>query len=284
MSGQFEGQVCAVLGGTQGIGWALAQAFAEAGARVFACGRSQENLARAEAERPSLPWGERIALARVDVTDDAALNAWLGGITAETGRLDILVHNAAYVQWVDVVDMSVAQARLTMGVAYDALVAAVAAVLPGMLAAGRGRIVVMGSIAGEIFVGGPSAAYSAAKAGIHAYASALDVELRGSGVGVTLVVLGTVAGTDFFRKHASETRMPPLTRFMPALTPPRVARVVVAAAAAGRTRLTLPAYFAPLRLLYVLLPRFSAWLARQGGQRRRNYDQVRWRYFDEESP
>jgi hypothetical protein len=95
-------------------------------------------------------------------------------------------------------------------------------------------------------------------------------------VGVTLVVLGTVAGTDFFKKHVSEARMPPLTRFMPPLTPPRVARAVVAAVVAGKARLTLPRYLHPLRWAYELAPRLSVWLARQGGQRRRDYDQVQW--------
>lgn len=284
MAGRFAGQVCVVTGGTQGIGWALVAAFAAAGAQVFACGRSLENLARGEAARTALPWAERIVLAQVDVTDEAALVAWLGGIAAQTGRLDILVHNAAYVQWDDVAAMRVDQAQLTMRVAYDALVVAVTTALPGMLAAGHGRIVVIGSIAGAIFVGGQSAAYAAAKAALHAYARTLDVELRGSGVGVTLVVLGTVAGTDFFKKHVSEARMPPLTRLMPALTPPQVARSVVAAVARGHGRLTLPRYLGPLRLVYELFPRSAVWLAQRGGQRRRNYDQVEWRTVDEETP
>ena len=168
MARQFDEQVCVVTGGTQGIGWALVEAFAAGGAQVFACGRSAENLARAAAHCAARPWGAQIALAQVDVTDETALVAWLEDIVAQTGRLDVLVHNAAYVQWEDVVDMSIAQAQLTMRVAYDALVVAVTTVLPRMLAAGSGRIVVMGSIAGEIFVGGQSAAYAGAKAALHA--------------------------------------------------------------------------------------------------------------------
>jgi NAD(P)-dependent dehydrogenase (short-subunit alcohol dehydrogenase family) len=271
-------QVCLVTGGTQGIGWAVVQALPDHGAQVYACGLSQESLKRAESERRALPWVDAIRLARCDVTDRTAVESWIGGIYQETGRIDILVNNAAFVRWADVVAMPVEEAEQTMRVGYDGMVYMVKAVLPLMLSAGRGHIVNVGSIAGRVFVGGASAAYAATKAAIDAYSRILQIELDSSPVNVTLLRLGTVAGTDFFKKHVSPSRMPPLTRFMPALKPPQVATAVVQAIHKKHTIITLPRYLAFLSLIYTIAPRFSRWLAGIGSNDHPDYGQVEWKY------
>lgn len=278
MSDFLTDQVCLVTGGTQGIGWAVVQALADHGARVYACGLSQESLKRAETERRALPWADAIKLTRCDVTDRMAVESWIGGIYQETGRIDVLVNNAAFVRWTDVTAMPVEEAERTMRVGYDGMVYCVKTALPLMLSAGRGHIVNVGSIAGRIFVGGASAAYAASKAAIDAYSRVLQIELDPSPVNVTLVRLGTVAGTDFFKKHVSPSRMPPLTRFMPALTPPQVATAVVQAIHDKDDVITLPRYLAFLALIYTIAPRLSRWLAGIGSNHRPDYGQVEWKY------
>ena len=229
MDSNFQDQVCLVTGGTQGIGWALTQMLAAHGATVNACGFSQGSLNKAEAERVTLPGRDRIRLSRCDVTDRTVFEAWIEGIWERNGRIDLLINNAAFVRWTDVKDMSVEEAQRTMRVGYDGMVVGIKAVLPQMQAAGRGHIVNMGSVAGRAFVGGASAAYAATKAAIDAYTQTLHAELANSPVNATVVRLGTVAGTDFFRKHVSNERMPPFTQFLPALTPDRVATAVLRA-------------------------------------------------------
>lgn len=268
---QFQDQVCVVTGGTQGIGWAMTQALAAEGATVYACGFSSGSLEKAEAERAALATANQIYLSRCDVTDRAAYEAWLGAVWEGNGRIDLLIHNAAYVRWADVLEMSVEEARRTMRVGYDGMVIGTKYVLPKMQAAGRGHIVNIGSVAGRAFVGGASAAYAATKAAIDAYTQILHAELANSPVNATIVRLGTVAGTDFFRKHVSNERMPPFTQFLPALTPERVATAVLHATVKKRQILTLPRYYALLIFVYNLSPRFARWLAQVGGPNRKDY-------------
>jgi NAD(P)-dependent dehydrogenase (short-subunit alcohol dehydrogenase family) len=273
-------QVCLVTGGTQGIGWALSQALADHGAQVYACGRTLANLRRAEGALPDLPWGDAIHLLQCDVTNRKALEAWIQAVHVETGRIDVLVNNAAFVRWQDVDSMTVEEALRTMRVSYDGLVVAIKAVLPLMKTAGRGHIVNMGSMTSQIFVPGSSAAYAAAKAAIDAYTLMLQIELENSPVNATLVRLATVAGTDFFKKHVPAARMSPLTRFIPALTPTQVARAVVRAIYRKQKILTLPGYMHVLGIIYQIMPGISRRLAKIGGRNERDYGRVDWRYPD----
>jgi NADP-dependent 3-hydroxy acid dehydrogenase YdfG len=270
--------VCLVTGGTQGIGWALVQALADHGAEVYACGRSPESLGQAQRALTSLPWCEAIHLTQCDVTDRPALESWIKNIYQETGRIDVLVNNAAFVRWESVQSMTSEDAIQTMRVSYDGLVVAVKSVLPLMEAAGSGLIINMGSMTARIFVPGSSAAYAAAKAAIDAYTLMLQIELENSPVRATLVRLATVAGTDFFKKHVPASRMSPLTRFIPALTPPEVADAILRAIYKKQDIVTLPGYMHLLGIIYQIIPGFSRWLARIGGRNERDYGQVEWQY------
>ncbi|GJM41865.1 MAG: oxidoreductase [Ardenticatenaceae bacterium] len=268
---RFEGQVCVVTGGTQGIGWAMTQALAVEGALVYACGFSQGSLNKAKAACDGLHTASHIHLSRCDVTDRTAYEAWLEEIWERNGRIDLLIHNAAYVRWADVTDMSVEEAQCTMRVGYDGMVIGTKAVLPKMQTAGCGHIVNIGSVAGRAFVGGASAAYAATKAAIDAYTQTLHAELANSPLNATVVRLGTVAGTDFFRKHVSNERMPPFTQFLPALTPEQVATAVLNAVVQKQQILTLPRYLELLTFVYNLSPRLARWLAQIGGPNRKDY-------------
>ena len=274
----LSGQTAVITGGTQGIGWALTQALAAHGAQVYACGYSAASLERAENERQALPWHEQISLARCDVTDRGQYVGWLEEVYGGNGRPDILIHNAAYVQWDDVLDMTIDQAQHTRRVGYDGMVTGVRTALPWMLAAGQGRIVTVGSITARILVRGSSAAYTATKAAIDAYTVTLQMELAHTPVSATLVRLGTVAGTDFFKKHVQPGRTPKLNKYLPALTPPQVATAVLRAMQKKQPILTLPRYLGPLSVIYQIAPRFSRWLSDQGWGEHPDYGRVDWTY------
>jgi NAD(P)-dependent dehydrogenase (short-subunit alcohol dehydrogenase family) len=271
MTKRLTGRACVVTGGTQGIGWATVKALAQEGAHVYACGLSLHSLERAERERTTLPSAEAIRLAQCDVTARAAYEAWLDSVVSQAGRISVLVHNAAFTRWTDVTEMPVEEALLTMRVAYDGMVYGIKRLLPHMLATGGGSVVNIGSITGTIYVGGASAAYSAAKAAVEAYTRTLQVEMQKTPVRVTLVRLGTVAGTDFFGKHVDYRRMPRLLDFLPYLTVTQVADGVIEAIVEKKEVVTMPGYLRPLRLVYAVAPRFSRWLALRGGSGKRDY-------------
>ncbi len=271
-------QVCLVTGGAQGIGWAITQALADHGADVYACTFSIASLDRASQELACLPWADHIHLAQCDVTDRAQVESWISALYQQTGRIDVLVNNANVITWSSVVKSSIENAEHVMRVGYDGMVYSIKAVLPLMLAASQGHIINIGSSAGRVFLGGVPASYAAAKAAINAYTQVLQAELEGSPVRVTLLRPGTVAGTDFFRKHNASSRLPRLTDLVPPLTPPQVALSVVQAIRCKHTLVDIPRYLSMFYLLFDLAPQLFRWLTAVGSGAQKDYGQVEWRY------
>lgn len=140
-----RGRVCLVTGGAQGIGWAVTQLLARAGARVYVADICEENLHEARQRLVGLPGGDRIRLARVDVTDQDQVRDWTAQAMQDHGHIDVLVNNAAFVRWEDFHESNPEDALLMMRTGYDAMVHTVAAVLPHMRKQRGGHIVNMGS-------------------------------------------------------------------------------------------------------------------------------------------
>lgn len=271
----LAGQVCLVTGGAQGIGWQLTLALAQQGAQVHLCDVSAQNLERVERHLSAdTRLGAAVTTTQLDVTDRAGVENWVRKTHALTGRIDVLINNAAFVRWVDVEDMTVEEAERSMRTCYDATVYGVKAALPLMQAAGRGRIVNIGSSAGLILVKGPSAAYAAAKAAVEAYTQILRMELEDSPVHVTLVRPGAVAGTDFFGKHVPSSRMPRIADFLPPTSPERVAAAVVNAIRNDRAFVDVPRHLPLMYRCYALAPLLFQRMTTVGGSGRRDYAPV----------
>jgi NAD(P)-dependent dehydrogenase (short-subunit alcohol dehydrogenase family) len=98
----LEERVVLITGGTDGLGLALAGCLVEEGARVAVCGRDEGRL---EAARASLPVSTSL-VARVDVTDRAALDGFVDDTVARFGRLDGVVSNAGRASSMPVVESS----------------------------------------------------------------------------------------------------------------------------------------------------------------------------------
>jgi NAD(P)-dependent dehydrogenase (short-subunit alcohol dehydrogenase family) len=270
----LKDHVCLVTGGAQGIGWATTRRLAAAGGTVHVCDISEEHLGTARERAAELPWPERFHFSRCDVSDRKQVEAWCAGVLEEAGHIDVLVNNAAFVRWDDVLEMSVEDVERTMAVGFNAIVYTTRAVLPSMLANGRGHIVNVGSSAGRVFSGNSSAAYAAVKAAVDGYTQTLQAELHGTPLHAMLIRPGTVAGTEFFGKHVPSSRMPRLADFIRPLVPEDVAEAILEGIHRRRALVDVPRSLVIFYLLFEHAPGLVRWLTRVGGGARSDFSML----------
>ncbi|WP_417771789.1 SDR family NAD(P)-dependent oxidoreductase [Stappia sp.] len=184
----LTGKLALVTGAGQGIGAACAAALAETGARVIV---TDIDAARAEARAETLRAGGAIAsAAALDVTDSARLD----DLAAALEPLDILVCNAGIVSNVPAQDMSDDEWQKVIDVNLTGVFKTCRAFGRRMLAAGRGSIVNIGSMSGDIVnTPQPQCHYNASKAGVHHLTRSLAVEWATRGVRVNAVAPTYVA-------------------------------------------------------------------------------------------
>ena len=233
---RLDGATALITGASSGIGRATAQRLAARGVRPVLSGRDPAALAEVAARTG----GQAIA---ADLAE-AGRAGWLAGeALRRAGHVDLLVACAGAGWAGELAAMPPAVAERL--VALDLLVPVLLtrALLPGMLARGRGHLVYVASIAGAVGVAG-EAVYAASKAGLLGFADSLRAELRGRGVAVTVVLPGAV-DTPFFARRGS-----PYVRGWPApVAADRVARAVVRAVARERAEVFVPAWLRlPARL------------------------------------
>lgn len=184
----FAGRTVWLTGASSGIGEALAYALAARGARLVLSARREVELERV---RLACTSPERHRILPLDVTDEAALPVAVAQAEAWGAGIDVLILNAGVAQRGEARDTALAVDRALLAVNYLAPVALSKLVLPGMLARGRGRLVVISSVMGK--VGMPRrSGYAAAKHALHGYFDSLRAELWPSQVGVSLVCPGFI--------------------------------------------------------------------------------------------
>ncbi|MGW7684093.1 SDR family NAD(P)-dependent oxidoreductase [Kribbella sp. NPDC054772] len=223
---RLDGNVALVTGGSAGIGAAVAERLAAAGARVVVHGRDHERTAAVAARVGGVPVvGD---LAEPDVVADEALRAH--------GRVDVLVANAGVGWSGPFVEMRDDEIDRLVAVDLLAPLRLVHRLLPPMLERGSGHIALVGSVAGRTAVAG-EAVYAATKAAVDIFGESLRLELRGTGVTVSLTVPGVV-DTGFFmaRGRPYDRRLP---RPVPAAD---VARALVDGIANDRAEVWVPGW------------------------------------------
>jgi NAD(P)-dependent dehydrogenase (short-subunit alcohol dehydrogenase family) len=186
----LEGRVALVTGGTGALGQAVTLRLLAEGARVCVPWIVEAERGRLQAAVGPRDAG-RLLLERTDVTDAAALGRLVDTVRARHGGIDILVALVGGFAGGSLLetDRQTWDRMLELNVS-SAFTAARAAV-PGMLAAGRGRVVTIGSRAVVPPAGG-FIAYTVAKAGVIALTIALAQELRGTGVTANCVLPSTM--------------------------------------------------------------------------------------------
>ncbi len=182
-----EKKVILITGASSGMGKETAIALAREGHVVYGAAR-RVSLMR-ELEEAG---GHAIEL---DVVDDDQVRQVVAGILEATGRIDVLVNNAGYGVYGAVEDVSLDDARQQFEVNLFGAAALTKAVLPGMRAQGRGRIINVTSMGGKIH--SPLGAwYHASKHALEGWSDCLRVETAHFGIDVVIVEPGVIA-TEF---------------------------------------------------------------------------------------
>jgi len=178
----LNGRVAIVTGGAQGIGRAIAERFAESGAKVEIWDMDGALAAKTAAEI-----GKGATGVSVDVTDAVAVSKAADALEARLGSVDILVTSAGvagpnHKTWEYPLDAW----NKVMRINVDGTLHCCQAVIPGMIKRNYGRLVLVASIAGK--EGNPTAsAYSASKAAVIALTKSLGKETAGNDIAVNCI-------------------------------------------------------------------------------------------------
>jgi NAD(P)-dependent dehydrogenase (short-subunit alcohol dehydrogenase family) len=236
----LSGRVAVVTGAARGIGWATAQALADAGAHPVLVDRDENALQRASATLGDRRVDHRTLA--LDVTDEAAVDAAFAGVAAWRGRLDILVNNAGIALRRPSVELTRQDWQAVVDVNLTGVFLCARAAARYMLAARRGAIVNVSSIMG-LSGGGlyPNISYQSTKGALVNLTRALAVEWAPSGVRVNAVA-PTWVRTDLTRGLMDDpallARMLDMTPLRRLAEPEDVAAAIVFLASDGAAMIT----------------------------------------------
>lgn len=226
----LQGKTVFVTGASSGIGRATAVAFAREGARLLLCARRLDRLE--ELRQALLQEGApEVHVFALDVQKRSAVEKALGGLADEWREIDVLVNNAGLSRgltklqeddpqnWEEMIDTNI-----------KGLLYVTRAVVPGMVARGRGHVINLGSTAGYITYAN-GAVYCATKAAEKAISQGLKIDLMGTPVRVTSVDPGMVeTAFSSVRFRGDEERASKVYQNITPLQPEDVADAIVWAA------------------------------------------------------
>lgn len=181
----LEGMRALVTGAGRGVGAGIAKAFCEAGAEVVITARNEERLARVADDIRAT--GGTVRTHAADLADRQAVRA----LAAEAGEIDILVNNAAHLLGArgSLVAAGLSEWDLDMEVNVTAPLALMQALVPGMVARGRGNVINISSI-GAKMPNPTHLGYAASKSALEIVTRGFAVDPEIKGVRFNVVALG----------------------------------------------------------------------------------------------
>ena len=247
--GDLAGARVLITGATGGIGGAIVRAFHARGAELVLTGRRTEVLDDLIAE----VGGKAIA---ADLADAGSISE----LMTEAGGIDVLVANAALPGDGALDTFTEAEIDRSLDVNLRAPIVLSRWAAEQMVPRGRGHIVLIGSLAGRAATPRLSM-YNASKFGLRGFALAYREELRGTGVGVSLVAPGFVDEAGMFADSGNE--LPPGMR---AVSPEDVAKAVLRSIEKDLGEVSVaPPELKAMSMLAVAAPRLSAAMQRRLG-------------------
>jgi NAD(P)-dependent dehydrogenase (short-subunit alcohol dehydrogenase family) len=236
----LSNQVVAITGGARGIGHATARALAHQGARV-AIGDLDGDLA---AEVAAELGGDAFGVG-VDVTDNAAFTAFLDGVEYRLGPLGVLVNNAGIMNAGPIDAEDEALTARAIAINLEAVIHGTREAVQRMKPRRTGHIVNVSSAVSKV-AGADCATYVATKFGVAGFSEAVAIELRGTGVEMS-VVRPSLCHTDL-------TSGFPGVRGMPFIEPQDVAARIVETLERPRFDVPVPKNLGPLLWFNQALP------------------------------
>ena len=206
--GKLDDKIAIVTGAGQGIGRAIATKLAAEGAAVVVTDLN-ENTAK---ETASGLANASVGL-RLDVTDRESVDAIVGQVRDQFGRIDVLVNNAGWDKAEPFVDSEVATWDRIIAINLYGQMHTCHAVLPIMAEQGGGRVVNIGSDSGRVGSSG-EAVYSAAKGGVIAFTKTIAREMARTGVTANCVSPGPT-DTELFASIGGEKLREALKKAIP---------------------------------------------------------------------
>ena len=196
----WTNKVVMITGASSGIGKGLALEIASRGGHLGLLARREELLNEIATEARAR--NVKAIAATADVRDAAAVKEAADRFRKELGPIDVLIANAGIGTANHALQLEPAHAADVIGINVLGAVNSVAAVAPQMVERGQGRLVAISSLAA--YRGLPkSAAYCASKAAMTAYFESVRIDLRKTGVGVTIIYPGFIK-TDITRGRVSK--------------------------------------------------------------------------------
>lgn len=196
----LSGKKAVITGGSEGIGFGIAKAFARTGADLLLIARDAEKLGKASAELIS--YGVNVKTLSADLSDPSAFEKISGQILSEWNEIDILVNNAGIARFNVFSEVSESEFDLQLNLNVKAPYLLTQRLLPALERA-KGCIINISSyFARRMLPGRPSTVYSLTKGAINSFTKALAYELGTKGVRVNAIAPGTV-NTPLVQKNIS---------------------------------------------------------------------------------
>ncbi|MGI0018518.1 MAG: SDR family NAD(P)-dependent oxidoreductase [Nitrosotalea sp.] len=231
----YSGKVVVITGASSGIGEQSAEEFAKLHANVILVSRSEEQLQKVAIKLSK--YQTKTLVYACDVSNKEQVDKMGKTIIEKFGTIDVLVNNAGFGIYNTVEKTKIGEMESQISTNFLGMMYCTKTFLPKMLQQRSGHIVNVASVAGSIGIPG-MASYCASKFAMLGFSESLFHELKGTGVGIT-VVSPIMVRTNFFN-HESFDKMPRYSTT--SLNPKTVANAVVKAASSPRLEIVVPQF------------------------------------------